>query len=138
VSDSQLPPDMDMLLMDLQKLQKRIHCLHNEMNSLDESYQKLNKQLDQSKKEYQLVHEVLEYCLLNDVDPTYARIMLSQLEDNTEATSNTPTKRATRITNLSRFGPVQEASITESFVYKKSPPAKSSRVARWIRKLYNK
>jgi DNA anti-recombination protein RmuC len=105
---------MDMLLMDLQKLQKRIHCLHNEMNSLDESYQKLNKQLDQSKKEYQLVHEVLEYCLLNDVDPTYARIMLSQLEDNTEATSNTPTKRATRITNLSRFGPVQEASITES------------------------
>jgi hypothetical protein len=94
--------------------------------------------LDQSKKEYQLVHEVLEYCLLNDVDPTYARIMLSQLEDNTEATSNTPTKRATRITNLSRFGPVQEASITESFVYKKSPPAKSSRVARWIRKLYNK
>jgi hypothetical protein len=46
VSDCQLPPDMDMVLMDLQKLQKHAKCLHNEMNSLYESYQKLNNAIN--------------------------------------------------------------------------------------------
>ena len=129
MTDSDFYTNLRPLIEEMIAAQAEHARISQEYNSVREHYVACNDQLRDVHSQLDKLKRVLDYCCEHQVDPAYAKLMLSNdRSDTSDVASASPrSKLGTRLTSLMDVGQAGSAA-----------PSSNSWVKRWARSMLQK